>query len=388
MSSEMALSYDELRATWTQVPEAERAAIEKALIAASDAEVSRLDSFWPATYGDLPDVDVLGVVADFAGVRRVQFIASAVNYNSAQSGSDWADHYVLVGTAVLESGNVLGAIELKTAVSGTIREYDWPRYRASRVTEEVRNARLVELGVEPPPPEMVDVRMVRCPLCGSTDAASIDHSIEVACMSCGVCGHTEWQDDQQIKDDWNITLSQRKDERPLPPFAPPLASPEPGFELRDHVLVHPASGYAIALPDKTRQIGVRGAQVAFFEIATWVEIVVRAHAFYCTDEIAPRMRQELETSARRRSVEGATLDVIDAGARGIYVLYPRRIPADDFEDTIEMLWLTVKPREVPQYYDAVFFHARYPKRRLDAATFEVLRTSLFASQTYEQPIQG
>ncbi|MEO7094013.1 MAG: hypothetical protein ABI175_12235 [Polyangiales bacterium] len=379
----MALGYDELRATWTQVPEGERAATVKALIAASDAEVSRLDSFWPATYGDVPHVDVLGVVADHVGVRRVQFIASALNYNSAQSGSDWADHYVLVGTAVLESGNVLGAIELKTAASTTIREPDWPRYRASRVTEEVRDARLVELGVEPPPPEMVDVRMVRCPLCGSTDAGSIDHWIEVACMSCGVCGHTEWQDDQQIKDDWNVTLSQRKDERQLPPFAPPLASPEPGFELRDHVLVHPASGYAITLPDDARQSGARGAQVAFFEIARWVELVVRAHGFYTTDEIAPRMRLDLETNARRRAIKGATLDVLDAGPRGIYVLYPRRIPADDFEDTIEMLWLTVKPRDVPHYYDAVFFHARYPKRRLDAAAFEALRTSLFASQTYE-----
>jgi predicted nucleic-acid-binding Zn-ribbon protein len=50
--------------------------------------------------------------------------------------------------------------------------------------------------------------VVRCPKCGSTEAAADESKSQVdfTYMQCPSCGHGELVDSQQVKDDWNAEI--------------------------------------------------------------------------------------------------------------------------------------------------------------------------------------
>ncbi len=70
------------------------------------------------------------------------------------------------------------------------------------------------------------VVVVRCPRCGSMDAASVEETVEISRMRCSACGHEELCDMQQIKDDWNERIP---DDR-LPPASSGVLLPSVRFE--------------------------------------------------------------------------------------------------------------------------------------------------------------
>lgn len=52
------------------------------------------------------------------------------------------------------------------------------------------------------------ITVVRCPHCGSTEAAADESrsAYDFTFMHCSACGHGALQDEHQIKDDWNVQL--------------------------------------------------------------------------------------------------------------------------------------------------------------------------------------
>jgi predicted nucleic-acid-binding Zn-ribbon protein len=50
--------------------------------------------------------------------------------------------------------------------------------------------------------------IVRCPKCGSTDAASDEarSRVELTYMHCNGCGYGELVDSEQIKSEWNASI--------------------------------------------------------------------------------------------------------------------------------------------------------------------------------------
>lgn len=231
------LSPEALRASWEALAEPTRAAIVAALVLEADAELSRIDGFYPGSLRDEPRVDVLGVLTDTGGAQHVHFLAHHLSYNYAQSGSDWANHYVLVGVAVLE-GATVRAPSLALAVSKNLRESDWESYRSQLAEAAIgaaRDATIARLcGLAPPLPETPAAQVpkeapewltiVRCPTCGATDAGATEHVYELSRMTCAACGHEELCDDEQIKDEWNVRYERPQGETTLPAFVTPLAS--------------------------------------------------------------------------------------------------------------------------------------------------------------------
>jgi len=68
---------------------------------------------------------------------------------------------------------------------------------------------------------MPDVTVVRCPMCGSTDAGEDDGLYDLTWMRCGACGERELCDHYQIKDRWNVVLDLPADAVALPAYLPP-----------------------------------------------------------------------------------------------------------------------------------------------------------------------
>jgi hypothetical protein len=64
--------------------------------------------------------------------------------------------------------------------------------------------------------------LVRCPKCGSTNAAEDGGLYEFAHMRCGSCGYATYCDDYQVKDDWNVEVEIAPDAREIPERLPPL----------------------------------------------------------------------------------------------------------------------------------------------------------------------
>jgi hypothetical protein len=58
------------------------------------------------------------------------------------------------------------------------------------------------------PGASLSVTIVRCPECGSTEAAADESrsAYEFTFMHCPNCGHGALQDEYQIKDDWNVDI--------------------------------------------------------------------------------------------------------------------------------------------------------------------------------------
>jgi hypothetical protein len=72
------------------------------------------------------------------GKLLLHFIADHYNYNHAQSGSDWADHYVFTGEAVVAGGKRKHqTFELKRHVHLTEREHE--DYDARATVDAVRS---------------------------------------------------------------------------------------------------------------------------------------------------------------------------------------------------------------------------------------------------------
>ncbi|HEV8094342.1 MAG TPA: hypothetical protein VGP71_01365 [Burkholderiales bacterium] len=85
---------------------------------------------------DWADVDVYAAeIRD--GALVLHFIADHYNYNVAQSGSDWADHYVFVGEANLVGGKrTHETFALERHVQLTEREHE--DYDPRKIIEAVR----------------------------------------------------------------------------------------------------------------------------------------------------------------------------------------------------------------------------------------------------------
>jgi len=427
-----ALTPEALLATWDALPNKTRTTITEALIAAADAELRRFDTYYPSSYGEVPAVEPLGVLTDPGGVVRVHFHAHHLNYNFAQSGSDWADHYVLVGNAEL-AGETLGAIAMEMASHTNIRERDWDDYWAHSRDETVAATRLAAIAKlcasppaqpAPPPREIVpvtldgtdepehsrdktvaearaappgameSVRIVRCPCCGSTDAGASEYIYEITRMTCPTCGCSELCDHEQIKDDWNIKYEQSCGATTLPPFVPLSAANAPGFELTGdpnddtRLLVHSELGYAIAIPGGPRQIAPIGGthtRCAILELDAAVTVVVREECTYAMTPFEAHLHRELESAAKLRAQQGSALELVHAGRLqppganlSMYVSYRARGDADD---AMELLSLTLKG-EHPRY-QAVYVNVRYRTSELDPLAWENLRTALLGHQTWE-----
>ena len=63
------------------------------------------------------------------------------------------------------------------------------------------------------------VRVVRCPQCGCTDAASDESRsiVDISCMQCNGCGYSE-----QISFNWSVNLELPEDATSLPSHVAPL----------------------------------------------------------------------------------------------------------------------------------------------------------------------
>ena len=154
----------------------------------------------------------------------LHFIADHYNYNSAQSGSDWADHYVFVGEAHLVGGKRKNqAFELVRHVHLTEREHD-DGYDQRNTVQAVRAEMRAKLrGEEPPkvafeqkaavipasdtpataPPTESD-STYRCPKCGSSKV-EFNPIFDAYQLKCGSCGHSqvfETYPEQESDADW------------------------------------------------------------------------------------------------------------------------------------------------------------------------------------------
>lgn len=139
----MSIVSEGLRARWGALDEAVRAmateAIRAAVLAARQADP------WYSPFSSPPRVEVLGASTGADGVVRVHFVADHLNYCSAQSGSDWAEHHLFVGDVELRDGAV-SPVRVEHLGSANITERDWddgydpaPRFTGAR------DRRLVEL---------------------------------------------------------------------------------------------------------------------------------------------------------------------------------------------------------------------------------------------------
>ena len=172
---------------------------------------------------DWADVDVYAAeMRD--GTLVLHFIADHYNYNSAQSGSDWADHYVFVGEAHLVGGKRKHQVfELAQHVHLTEREHDDGYDRRAtvdgvraemlgklqgRVTSGSKKA--VNSGVPQPaadtPPSVPaqPESTYRCPKCRSPKV-EFNPLFDAYQLKCGGCGHSqvfETYPEQESDSDW------------------------------------------------------------------------------------------------------------------------------------------------------------------------------------------
>lgn len=65
------------------------------------------------------------------------------------------------------------------------------------------------------------VTVVRCPMCGSTNAGEAGGAYDLTQMQCSDCGHGEFADHWQIKFDWNVEINLPDEATELPRFVAP-----------------------------------------------------------------------------------------------------------------------------------------------------------------------
>lgn len=233
---------------------------------------------------------------------------------------------------------------------------------------------------------MEQMTIVRCPRCGATDAGAVDHLIEITRMSCGVCGHLSLCDNEDIKDEWNVSHLQPTEAQGLPAFVPALTPSDRGFDMRGEageqvrLLVHGSSGFAIALPGRPRWIGPRGTDSAVIA-ADAMQIIVRRERYHSEDP-ALLMRRELAQTARWRSLAGSDVEIVETlpprgGAASMAATYARR---QGEEDVIE--YVVMNARGVTPNIEAMFLYASFSPARVDMFTWADLRSALGAHQLW------
>jgi hypothetical protein len=121
---------------WNERSESERATIVAALVEIAAAQLSEDAHPWyPGAAQTKPRVEVYAATRD--GNRwTVSFVADHLIYNFAQSGSDWADHYVLAGDAVFEDDRKI-AESVAVVDQRHVREYDYDYYEPKRLVAEM-----------------------------------------------------------------------------------------------------------------------------------------------------------------------------------------------------------------------------------------------------------
>ena len=168
------------------------------------------------------DVDVYAAEMR-EGVLVLHFIADHYNYNFAQSGSDWADHYVFVGEAHLVGGKRKHqAFELARHVHLTERQHDdgyAPRVTVDAVREEMRAklrgehpgkvssepGRTVSAAADTPESAPAGCESTyQCPKCRSRQ---VEWTLlfDAYQLKCGSCGHSqvfETYPEQESDADW------------------------------------------------------------------------------------------------------------------------------------------------------------------------------------------
>jgi len=134
---------DGLRARWDALDEDVRATVTEAIRTAVVAK--RSEDPWYSPFSSPPRVEVLGATTGADGVVRVHFVADHLNYCTAQSGSDWAEHHLFVGDVDLRDGT-LAPVRVEPLGCTNITERDWDDgYDREPLFAGARERRLVEL---------------------------------------------------------------------------------------------------------------------------------------------------------------------------------------------------------------------------------------------------
>ncbi len=233
---------------WNLRDESERMAIIAELIALVAAKL-RADRApdYPGALQQEPRIHVYAAAADDRRLT-VHFVADHLLYCFAQSGSDWADHYIFVGDATFVD-HTRAAARLARVETVHLSEHEADAYDPHAVVATVRDAaiamhrgaslaeaattELVRATYAAVDPERADARArsaavptidvaVRCPKCGSTAAGAIDYVFENTLMKCQPCGHEEYADNAEVGERWNVRLPPGT--TALPASLPPLAA--------------------------------------------------------------------------------------------------------------------------------------------------------------------
>lgn len=223
-------------------------AITAVLAALVDAKLSADYAPWyPGCSQDPPRVDIYAS-EERNGELHVHFITDSYVYNQAQSGSDWADHYIYAGEATCNGPNARShSLALVKHVSLTelqTNDYDGDTIFASvrerivalqagvaigddataalvRGMRDVTQAKVDAVhmrgaGAEPRPIH----EAIRCPKCGSTNAGISELVFELIRLKCHTCGHTDLTERDGLEEVWTARLPPNT--RALPVFLTPL----------------------------------------------------------------------------------------------------------------------------------------------------------------------
>ncbi|MBL0214370.1 MAG: hypothetical protein IPQ07_10835 [Myxococcales bacterium] len=137
----------ELLSEWDQLSEADRVTILAALVEIVDTRL-REETWYPNTPGATPSVEVYGAHQDELRLT-VQFLGHYLMYCFAQSGSDWAYHYVFTGEAVFVGARcVTNTVVL--VVEKFLSERDVDSYDRAATVAEVRDAAIATLRAPTP----------------------------------------------------------------------------------------------------------------------------------------------------------------------------------------------------------------------------------------------
>lgn len=123
------------------VPNENPAAITKALADLVDAKLRADYAPWyPGASQNPPRIDVYATEPR-GDEHLIRFIADSYVYNFAQSGSDWADHYVYAGTATCKGSKLLeqsfALVEHEHLTESHSNDYD-AAATVARVKERIR----------------------------------------------------------------------------------------------------------------------------------------------------------------------------------------------------------------------------------------------------------
>lgn len=128
-----------------------------------------------------PAVEVLSS-EERDGARVLRLLAHHYDCEYAQSGSDWADHYALVGRARVVDDAVVEAT-LEVVHHRHLTEHESNGYAPDATIDDLR-ARLLDAAR--PRGASTPARTLRCPECR---AATV--SADATGYSCATCGHAE-----------------------------------------------------------------------------------------------------------------------------------------------------------------------------------------------------